>query len=220
MRWLLGVLCCFSCYLLTWHWVRGITGLFNLRLQSWTKAVENQLLLSRGLRGKCGTDLVYCWGAVNSSWLHKSLVVCVNSQIEDKCTLCSGDALFEEGCLTSATSLEAVEKEVLFKRPFLRGAFWRYLVAVLYCNTRQCVYFHALPVPDAGATCFASHCTAVPLCTISEMGFCDICVLVPLGPITCSPISLGTLSLPLQNQCYKCSLLKSPLTERTEKIHE
>lgn len=141
MRWFLSVLCCFSCYLLTWHWVRGITGLFNLRLQSWTKAVEKQLLLSRGLRGKCGTDLVYCWGALNSSWLHKSLVVCVNSQIEDKCTLCSGDALFEEGCLTSATSPEAVEKEVLFKRPFLRGAFWRYLVAVLYCNTEAVCLF-------------------------------------------------------------------------------
>lgn len=138
----------------------------------------------------------------------------------DKCTLGSEDTLFEEGCLTSASSPEAVEKEVFSKTPFLRGPFWRYLVAMLYRNTRQCVYFHALPAPDAGATCFASHCTAVSLCTISEMAFYDICVLALLGPITCSPSSLCTLSLPLQNQCYKCNLLKSPLTERTEKIHE
>lgn len=66
---------------------------------------------------------------------------------------------------------------------------------MLYCNTRQCVYFHTLPAPDASSTCFASHCTAVPLCTISEMRFYDICVLAPLGSITCSPFSLGTLSL-------------------------
>lgn len=66
---------------------------------------------------------------------------------------------------------------------------------MLYCNTWQCVYFHALPAPDASATCFASYCTAVPLCTVSEMGFYDICVLAPWGPITCSSISLGTLSL-------------------------
>lgn len=138
----------------------------------------------------------------------------------DKCTLGSEDTLFEEGCLTSASSPEAVEKEVFSKTPFLRGPFWRYLVAMLYRNTRQCFYFHALPAPDAGATCFASHCTAVSLCTISEMAFYDICVLALLGPITCSPSSLCTLSLPLQNQCYKCNLLKSPLTERTEKIHE
>lgn len=200
--------------------MRGITGLFNLRVQNWTKTVEKQLLLSRGLQGEHGTDLVYCWGALNSSWLHKSLVACVNSQIVDKYTLCSGDALFEEGCLTSVSSPDAGEKEVFSKRPFLKGPFWRYLVAMLYCNVRQCVYFHALPAPDAGATCFPSHCTAVSLCTISEMAFYDICVLAPLGPITCSPSSLCALSLPLQNQCYKCNLLKSPLTERIEKIHE
>lgn len=91
---------------------------------------------------------------------------------------------------------------------------------MLYCNMRQCVYFHALLAPHAGATCFPSLCTAVSLCTISEMAFYDICVLAPLGPINSSPSSLCTLSLPLQNHCYKCNLLKSPLTERIEKIHE
>lgn len=115
---------------------------------------------------------------------------------------------------------EAVEKEVFSKRPFLRGPFWRHLVAMLYCNARQCVYFRALPAPVAGATCFPSHCTAVSLCTISEMAFYDICVLAPLGPITRSPSSLCALSLPWQIQCYKCNLLKSPLAERIEKTHE
>lgn len=87
-----------------------------------------------------------------------------------KCTLCSEDALYEEECLTSASSPEAVHRQGgLFEEAPFKGSFLK--IALDSVVVRQCVYLHVLPAPDAGATCFPSHCTAVSLCTISEMAF-------------------------------------------------